>query len=512
MSRTANSVRNGLYSVALFSVNIILNFVARGVFVRQLGADLLGLNSSVVEIIALLDLAELSIGTAVATTLYGFIASADRRSIAEVVALQGWVYRRVAIFILCASLAILPFFPQIFAGAAFPLWYAYAAYAVHLFASLLCYFVNYRMVVLDAHQQSYKVAMAVRIPSAIRTALQAVALLCFDHGYLWWLGLHALFAIVSSVALTATVRRNHPYLDVPVARGRELVRRYPQMVKMVGQLFFHRVSSVILKRTTPLVLLAYATLADVGIYGNYMLIFSGITMLVDNMLRGMIASVGNYVNSEGRGHELSLFGEVYVLHILVGAVFAFGFYVATPSFVTLWTGDGSMLLDPVSLALMSLMVFIVLSRDAVDIFISVHGFFSDIWAPVAEAGLNLGLSILLGHYFGLPGILAGVIVSLLAIVVLWKPLFLFRVKLGMGFGSFWVLALKSFAALAVVLVLALWAWRVVPRPESMVGELALAVGFTCLFGLVLLASLCLVTSSGRLLWTRIVRFVGRRWQ
>ena len=35
--------------------------------------------------------------------------------------------------------------------------------------------------------------------------------------------------------------------------------------------------------------------------------------------------------------------------------------------------------------------------------------------------LNLGLSIVLGHFFGLNGILAGVMISLLVIVCGWKP-------------------------------------------------------------------------------------------
>lgn len=45
---------------------------------------------------------------------------------------------------------------------------------------------------------------------------------------------------------------------------------------------------------------------------------------------------------------------------------------------------------------------------------------------MAEATLNLGLSILLGYFFGLTGILSGVLISLLVVVYSWKPYFLYK--------------------------------------------------------------------------------------
>lgn len=55
-----------------------------------------------------------------------------------------------------------------------------------------------------------------------------------------------------------------------------------------------------------------------------------------------------------------------------------------------------------------------------------YGLYQDIWAPIAEAMLNLGLSVLLGYYWGLEGILTGVLISLLIIIYGWKPYFLYK--------------------------------------------------------------------------------------
>ena len=45
---------------------------------------------------------------------------------------------------------------------------------------------------------------------------------------------------------------------------------------------------------------------------------------------------------------------------------------------------------------------------------------------MTEAILNIGCSILLGYFWGLTGILSGVVISLLLVVCIWRPYFLFR--------------------------------------------------------------------------------------
>ena len=72
-----------------------------------------------------------------------------------------------------------------------------------------------------------------------------------------------------------------------------------------------------------------------------------------------------------------------------------------------------------------IIAFINLTRTS-QVFLSAFGLFQDIWAPLTEAILNLGLSILLGYYYGLTGILFGVLISLLLMVCCWKPVFLFK--------------------------------------------------------------------------------------
>ena len=66
----------------------------------------------------------------------------------------------------------------------------------------------------------------------------------------------------------------------------------------------------------------------------------------------------------------------------------------TPAFITLWIGP-EYVLDNLTLGLMVATLYISLARSTVDAYINAYGLFSDIWAPVVEASINIGMSVLL---------------------------------------------------------------------------------------------------------------------
>ena len=131
----------------------------------------------------------------------------------------------------------------------------------------------------------------------------------------------------------------------------------------------------------------------------------------------------------------------------------FGMYMLGDSFITLWMG-GEYLLSHTAFVLQIIITFISLTRTN-DTFIAAYGLFKDVWAPVVEALLNLGLSIVLGYFFGLEGILCGVLISLLVIVCGWKPYFLYRDGFNEGVGEY----ARRYAKLVVLLLAACCASR-----------------------------------------------------
>ena len=136
-----------------------------------------------------------------------------------------------------------------------------------------------------------------------------------------------------------------------------------------------------------------------SVYGNYMLITLGVTALMNAILNGLNAGIGNLVAGNDKRHIKNVFWEITLLRMWLASIVCFGLYILGDSFVTLWVG-AEYILPPVAFVILIINTFISLTRTN-DSFIAAYGLFQDVWAPVAEASLNLGFSILLGHFFGL---------------------------------------------------------------------------------------------------------------
>ena len=90
-----------------------------------------------------------------------------------------------------------------------------------------------------------------------------------------------------------------------------------------------------------------------------------------------------------------------------------------------------------------------MSRSIVDSFKDAFQLFGDVGAPVVEAIVNLGGSLLFGYLWGLNGILLGSNLSLVLIVLLWKPYYLFRFGLKRSCWSYYL----QYALLLFILLL-----------------------------------------------------------
>lgn len=424
-SRTEKSMRNAQIAFLYYCINLILQFFSRKIFLDHLGTEVLGLNTTATNLLQFLNLAELGIGSAIACTLYKPLFDRDTNTINEIVSLQGWMYRRIAYFVGGGAVLLMGFFPWIFAKMPLPLWYAYASFGALLISALLSYFVNYRQIVLAADQKEYKITFSYKTAILLKILAQIVTVKYSEHGYIWWCFMEVFFAFVASYVLNRTIKRSYPYLKTNISEGRKLRFKYPEILTKIKQLFFHKIAFFALTQTSPVIIYAYASLTFVALYGNYMLIITGVTALMTAIFNSMNAGIGNLVAQGDKQRIMAVFEELFSVRFLLSCVLCFLVYILTPAFVSLWLGK-IYVMDNTVLILMVCTMFIGLTRTTVDAYLNAYGLFHDIWAPITETIINIGASILLGCFFGLNGILTGVLISLIIIVFCWKPYFLFR--------------------------------------------------------------------------------------
>lgn len=113
-SRTSKSLKNAKVSLIYYFIQLILGFFSRKIFFDYLGSEILGLNTTASNLLGFLNLAELGVSAAVSFFLYQPLYEKDYEKLNKLVSIQGWIYRRIAFFILGGSMILMLFFPIIF--------------------------------------------------------------------------------------------------------------------------------------------------------------------------------------------------------------------------------------------------------------------------------------------------------------------------------------------------------------------------------------------------------------
>jgi len=423
-SRTSNSLKNAGVSLFFYFLYTILGFFSRKAFFDYLGSEILGLNTTAGSILGLLNLTELGIGNAVGYFLYKPLFEKDRKSINEIISLQGWLYRRVAYIILGASALTLPFFPMIFAKSSLPLYYAYTTFFAFLLGGMLSYFFNYKQIVLAAAQKSYKLQTVFQTSNIVKVVAEILAITYSPYPYWAWLSIEIFMSVAQTVALQILIRREYPWLCTSTRNGRALLKKYSQIWVKTKQIFVHKIGLVALSQCSPLVIYGFTNLSIVALYGNYILIVGKIGNLIRSVFDSTAASIGNLVASGDKKKIVDVFWELFDSRFMMAIFGLLCLYFLTQPFITLWLGKEYLLSDAF-LALYILYNSIYMTRSTVDNFLGAYGMFQDTWAPLVEAALNIGLSVLFGFFWSLNGIIFGMMLSQILIISIWKPYFLF---------------------------------------------------------------------------------------
>ena len=99
-SRLHKSYLNARVNVFFYLVTLFISFFSRKIFLEKLGADFVGLTSTMQNLLGFLNLAELGIGASIGYVLYKPIFDGNRDRIKEIVSVLAYLYRNVGLLIL----------------------------------------------------------------------------------------------------------------------------------------------------------------------------------------------------------------------------------------------------------------------------------------------------------------------------------------------------------------------------------------------------------------------------
>ena len=152
--RSANSIKNAITAMISNIVTILIGIVSQAIFIKTLGTEYLGINGLFTNIISMLGIVELGIGSAIIYNLYEPIAKKDENKIKALMNFYKKSYRIIAMVVFILGLSIMPFLNNIIGNISVDIniKFVYLLFIIDVVAS---YLLTYKRSILYANQKTY---------------------------------------------------------------------------------------------------------------------------------------------------------------------------------------------------------------------------------------------------------------------------------------------------------------------------------------------------------------------
>lgn len=449
-TRFNKSVKNARVNLTFYVLIIFISFFSRKIFLESLGDEFVGVTSTLLNILGVINLAELGIGSAVGYMLYKPLFEKDQTKINEIISVFGYVYRKIGLIVGAIALLLIPFLHLFFSDITFSLPVLYFAYISFVISSLLGYFVNYKQLLLSADQRNYEITRYSQSANVARLLLQTI-LAYYTGNFYIWIVIEISFSVVYSIIISKRITKIYPFLSADTRSGKRLFKAYPELVTKTKQIFVHKLSMVVLSNLSPVILFSYTSAVIVAHYTNYTIILSKLTQLISHILCSIDAAVGSVIAEGNRDMIKRVYWEISSIYYLVAGGIVVSLYFLINPFITVLFG-AEYVMSQLTIIIILINFYLGIIRTANDLFIAGYGLFHDIWAPIVEAIINVSVSVLGGYYFGINGVLIGSTMSVFLIVNLWKPYFLFRRGMKDRLSIYWLTVFKYMVLTAITFI------------------------------------------------------------
>lgn len=436
-------MRNLFYGAGGQIITLLCNFISRKIFIMTLGSEYLGLNAVFSNLLSMLSLAELGVGSAIAFALYKPLAEKDTEQIKSIMDLFRRVYWSIGGIIAFLGICLTPFLGFFTGETSIPM--VPVLFLLYVANSAVSYFYSYKGTLINADQQKYIVTINNNVFKVILDFVQCIILI-LTHNFLLFLVGQLLVTICSNYVLSRKAEKMYPYLRDRDAK--ELDRESLQsIIKNVSAMVFHKLGNVLVNATDSLIITKFVNLAAAGLYSNYQMIVNAIQNFEWLIYYSVTASVGNYNVMETDEKKYELFRFINFVNYLSTGFCSLGLWVMFQPFISAFYGE-NMILSQYAVFLICLRYFVTGMRKSVLTFRDAMGlYWYDRYKSLFESGINLGVSILLATRFGIVGVLWGTVISTVTTCFWIEPYVLYKYglkrKLAPYFGSYAVYALKT---------------------------------------------------------------------
>lgn len=415
-SRTKNSAMNAVSALIQQFIIVIIGFVSRKIFLTTIGIAYLGVNGLFSNILNLLSMSELGVGTAIIYNLYRPLAENNQDEVCKLMNFYAMVYRIIAVIILGLGMILCAFLDAFIniQNSGFTMSELRIIFLLYLVQAASSYLFSYKRSLFFADQKAFLTTYIDTGYKVLSTIVLILVMLSTGNFYVY-LTASIFFTLINNIIISIYADRRYPFLKNKLRLEQEKVIT---IWKNVKNIFIHKVAGIAITSTDNILISKFINITTVGLYSNYQLVIDSVSNVMRKILQSIQASVGNLLTMENTDRAEGVLYQATFVAYLITSFSAVSLVCLIQNFIVLCFGEAYLL--PNDVVIVSICAFaLVLMKEPLYQFVSVSGLFrEDKINAIIGMLLNLGISIVLVRKMGLVGVFGGTVISSIITFVL----------------------------------------------------------------------------------------------
>lgn len=406
--RMQKSLRNISAGILYQILSIASSFICRTAMVRFLGLDVISLHGLYWQVVSMLSLAELGIGSAIVYHLYQPLVEGDISRIKRIMALYRKCYNIIAAVCFLGGSIVTIFIPALVNGLPYSNAYLRIVFFLYVVQMSVSYLFVADTALLQADQKRYKTICIQGLFQVFLTAASLIVLYIWRN-FILYLSVTAVFTLFMNIFCSIQAVHTYPYLKdrcVPLT-----LEESKPIFCNVRDIFVKKAAGYVTNSTDNICISLLAGTIQVGYYSNYAMLFNAVRTMEQQVANGFSASMGELAAKESPLKIDQTLRTMTIYLQLFAMVMSAGLMACSSTFVTIWIGRQYRL--PVQVIFICCVnTYLSIVKDPLWQTMDACGLFSyDRNLAIISTFINLTVSVLLGIQYGMAGIFIGTAVS-----------------------------------------------------------------------------------------------------
>ena len=407
MDRGKKVFYNSITSACAQIVTMICGFILPRLILSTFGSSYNGITASVSQFLSVIALLQAGVGGVTRASLYKSLAQNDTMQISATVKATEVFMRKVALIFLGIVVLFSMIYPYLVKDE-FEWFFSASLILVCSIGTFVQYFFGMTYQILFQADQRQYVTSGLTIIATILNTIIAVILIKLGvgiHGVK--LGSAAAFSI-TPITLNYLAKKEY-HLDKKVNPDFSSINQR-------WDAFFHQLAGFIHGNTDITLLTIFTNTKEISVYTVYYLVANGLKSVMNTLVVGVESAFGNIIaRKEMETLKKNVVHYETLLHVFGSVLFGAALVLVTP-FVQVYT-KGVVDVNYTRytfgyLVIIGELLFVL--RSPYEALVNAAGHYKQTKKfAFAEAGINLGLSILMVQKYGLTGVVIGTVVAIM---------------------------------------------------------------------------------------------------